>query len=118
MPRWFAAADLALYLYPQPHAASGALALALAHGTPFLLSPALQRVLGAPPELAVRAQPDPLAARITRLLDGTESLAALRARCAALAEGRTWPQVADAHLDLYGRLNGGAHPARRRVRAA
>ena len=38
--RWFAAADVALLPYPQPFASSGPLALALAHGTPVLLSDA------------------------------------------------------------------------------
>ena len=37
--RWFAAADVAVFPYPKPFASSGALALALAHGTPVLLSP-------------------------------------------------------------------------------
>ncbi|MGH3744274.1 MAG: glycosyltransferase, partial [Mycobacteriales bacterium] len=31
---WFGAVDVALFCYPRPHAASGALALALAYGTP------------------------------------------------------------------------------------
>ncbi len=36
---WFTAVDLALFPYPRPFAASGPLALALAHHTPVLLSP-------------------------------------------------------------------------------
>ncbi|CAA9239372.1 MAG: hypothetical protein AVDCRST_MAG54-1423, partial [uncultured Actinomycetospora sp.] len=45
---WFAAADVALFLYPQPFAASGPLSLALAHGTPALVSPGLARTVDAP----------------------------------------------------------------------
>ena len=37
---WFSAADVAVFPYPRPFSSSGALALALAHGTPALLSPA------------------------------------------------------------------------------
>ena len=55
--RWFAAADVALLPYPQPFASSGPLALALAHGTPVLLSQALARTTGAPEELAVADRP-------------------------------------------------------------
>ena len=45
---WFSAADLCVFPYPKPFASSGVLALALAHGTPVLLSPALARCAGAP----------------------------------------------------------------------
>ena len=59
---WFSAADLCVFPYPKPFASSGVLALAVAHGTPVLLSPALARCAGAPnvvtaPMTAASARP-------------------------------------------------------------
>jgi len=101
VPRWFAAADVALLLYPQPFASSGPLALALAHGTPVLLSQALARTAGAP-ALAVGPDPADVAARLGALAADPDGLADLRASAATLARGRTWPEVARRHLELYG----------------
>jgi glycosyltransferase involved in cell wall biosynthesis len=97
---WFAAADVALLLYPRPFATSGPLALALTHRTPVLMSPALARTTGAPPELAVELDARALGSRLRRLEDPDER-AALRERTQVLAAGRTWPQVARAHLEVY-----------------
>jgi glycosyltransferase involved in cell wall biosynthesis len=100
--RWFAAADVALLPYPQPFASSGPLALALAHGTPVLLSAALARTVGAPRELAVSLDPAAIAARLSTLARDPAERGRLHAAAANLAAGRSWPEVARRHLDLYG----------------
>jgi len=100
--KWFAAADVLLLLYPQPFAASGPLALALAHGTPALVSPALARMSGAPLEMVAPLEPHAIAARLAELAGGGDQRARLRERSAALAGGRSWPEVARRHLELYG----------------
>ena len=100
--RWFAAADVALLPYPQPFASSGPLALALAHDTPVLLSEALARTTGAPQELAVAADPQTVAARLRTLAADGGERDRLRAAAATLATGRTWPEIARRHIDLYG----------------
>ena len=64
---WFAAADVALFPYPRPHATSGPLALALGAGTPVLLSEALAACAGAPATLAVPADPVALGGRLATL---------------------------------------------------
>jgi glycosyltransferase involved in cell wall biosynthesis len=98
---WFAAADVVLLPYPRPHASSGALALALAHGRPVLLSPALARAVDAPAALAAPDDPAGLAARLRLLAAEPSTLELLRWASAHLAEGRTWPEVARRHLDVY-----------------
>jgi glycosyltransferase involved in cell wall biosynthesis len=100
--RWFAAADVALLPYPQPFASSGPLALALAHGTPVLLSEALARTVGAPDELAVSIDPAAIAARLDVLARDAGERGRLHAAASTLAAGRSWPEVARLHLDLYG----------------
>jgi glycosyltransferase involved in cell wall biosynthesis len=100
--RWFAAADVVLLPYPQPFASSGPLALALAHGTPVLMSQALARTVGAPDVLAVPNDPAAIAARLDALAGDPGERARLRDAAATLAAGRTWPEVARRHLDLYG----------------
>jgi glycosyltransferase involved in cell wall biosynthesis len=102
VPRWFAAADVALLPYPQPFASSGPLALALAHGTPVLLSEALARTVGAPDELAVDLDPAAIAARLGTRARAAGARAATAAAASTLAAGRSWPEVARRHLDLYG----------------
>lgn len=64
---WFAAADVALFPYPQPFSASGALALALAHRTPALLSPELAATAGAPEAMTAPREPRALAALLDEL---------------------------------------------------
>jgi glycosyltransferase involved in cell wall biosynthesis len=100
--RWFAAADVALLLYPRPFAASGPLALALAHGTPVLLSDALARTVGAPDTLAVGTDPVIIAARLEALARHPEERERLGSAAATLTAGRSWPEIARRHLDLYG----------------
>ena len=100
--RWFAAADVALLPYPQPFASSGPLALALAHDTPVLLSQALARTTGAPEEMAVATDPKAIAARLRTLATVAGERDRLRSAAATLAAGRTWPEIARRHLDLYG----------------
>jgi glycosyltransferase involved in cell wall biosynthesis len=98
---WFAAADVVLLPYPRPHASSGALALALAHGTPVLLSPALARAVDAPAALAAPDDAAGLAERLRLLAAEPSKLELLRWASGHLAEGRSWPEVARRHLDLY-----------------
>jgi glycosyltransferase involved in cell wall biosynthesis len=101
VPRWFAAADVALLPYPQPFASSGPLALALAHGTPVLVSDALARTTGAPRALRTGLEPAELAARLRVLADDPAERAALARAAARMAAGRGWPDVARRHLELY-----------------
>jgi glycosyltransferase involved in cell wall biosynthesis len=102
--RWFAAADVALLPYPRPFASSGPLALALAHGTPVLMSEALARTTGAPGALAVGADPAAIAARLRTLAADGGERERLRAAARGLSTGRTWPEIARRHLELYGRV--------------
>jgi glycosyltransferase involved in cell wall biosynthesis len=99
--RWFAAADVALLLYPRPFATSGALALALAHGTPVLMSRALAETTGAPSALSVEPGEEALAARLRALVGDRKALEGLRDAAAGMAAGRSWPEVARRHLELY-----------------
>jgi glycosyltransferase involved in cell wall biosynthesis len=100
--RWFAAADVVLLPYPQPFASSGPLALAIAHGTPVLMSQALARTVGAPDALAVPNDPAAIAARLDALASDPGERARLRDAAATLAAGRSWPEVARRHLEFYG----------------
>jgi glycosyltransferase involved in cell wall biosynthesis len=115
---WFAAADLAAYPYPKPFAASGSVALALAHRTPVLLSPGLARFMGAPSDLVLPTDPDELAGSFRRLAAERRHLDALARWSETLAAGRTWPEVADRHLSIYQEVTHGPDPSRRRLRAA
>jgi glycosyltransferase involved in cell wall biosynthesis len=102
--RWFAAADVALLPYPRPFASSGPLALALAHSTPVLMSEALARTTGAPGALAVGADPAAIAARLRTLAEDRGERERLRDAARSLTTGRTWPEIARRHLELYGRV--------------
>jgi glycosyltransferase involved in cell wall biosynthesis len=104
--RWFAAADVALLPYPSPFSSSGALALALAHRTPILLSPVLARCVGAPAALAVPAEPGAIASRLRSLAADRSQLKELAEWTDALAAGRSWPEVGQRHAALYGSLRG------------
>ncbi|HEX4362967.1 MAG TPA: glycosyltransferase [Solirubrobacteraceae bacterium] len=99
---WFAAADIALFLYPRPVSASGGLALAIAHGTPVLLSPELAATVGAPDALVVSRTAGRLAARLAALAAARPAgLEELRGDVAALGNNRSWPAVARRHLEIY-----------------
>jgi glycosyltransferase involved in cell wall biosynthesis len=115
---WFSAADVALYLYPQPFAASGALALALAYGTPPLLSEPLARAMGAPPELVAPGEPEPLARLLGALAHNPARLVSLRTHAADLGAERSWPSVARQHLELYREVSDADRAPGRRLRAA
>jgi glycosyltransferase involved in cell wall biosynthesis len=112
---WFAGADLALFLYPQPVSSSGGLALALAHGTPFLLSPQLGHTTGAPQRLVAA---DALGDQLRGLAHDGDELAALRTAAADLRSDRTWPAVARRHLDIYEGVGHADGTSRRGLRAA
>jgi glycosyltransferase involved in cell wall biosynthesis len=114
---WFAAADLAVFPYPKPFASSGVLALALAHGTPALLSPALARCAGAPNVVAAPMTPRPLARRIASLAADPAGLDELRSWTAILAAGRRWDAVARRHAELYEEVLDVDGHTGRRVRA-
>ena len=113
---WFAAADLAIFPYPRPFAASGVLALALAHGTPVLLSPALARCTGAPSVMVAPMEAPDLARRFGVLAAEPSDLDDVRRFTAALAAGRRWPSVARLHADLYEEVLDVDRAARRRLR--
>lgn len=101
VPALFGAADVAVFPYPRPMAASGALALALAHGTPALLSPELAVTTGAPAPLVAERDPEALAARLRTLHEDPRELAAVARATRALGAGRSWSAVARRHLDVY-----------------
>jgi glycosyltransferase involved in cell wall biosynthesis len=115
---WFAAVDLALYLYPRPFSSSGALALALAHGTPFLVSRELGRCAGIPDELCVDRDAATVAERLVRLASQRNELAAVGATASDVSDERSWPRVARRHLALYEEVSHARRRARRGVRAA
>ncbi|MGH2986694.1 MAG: glycosyltransferase [Solirubrobacterales bacterium] len=99
--RWFSAADLALFMYPRPFSSSGALALALAHETAPLLSPALARSIDAPDALTAPADARRLARRLSRFAADLGELEPLREAACELAGDRSWPAVARRHLEIY-----------------
>jgi glycosyltransferase involved in cell wall biosynthesis len=113
----FAAADLAAFLYPQPVSSSGALALALAHRTPMLVSPELARGAGLPDAVVAPRDPLALAGRLGELAADRGRLDDLRDAARELLDGRTWPAVARAHLDLYEEVAHADSGPRRRLRA-
>jgi len=115
--RWFAAADVALMPYPKPFSSSGSLALALAYGTPVLLSNELAEATKAPRSLATSIDPERLADRFMALSDASQ-LELLRTETNSLARGRAWPEVARRHSTLYGEVNDASSPSGRRFRAA
>jgi glycosyltransferase involved in cell wall biosynthesis len=98
---WFSGADVALFMYPRPFSSSGALALALAHGTAPLLSPALVRAAGAPGRLAAPADPDGLGALLVDLAGQPTRLEPVCAAARRMARDRSWPAVARRHLEIY-----------------
>ncbi|MEY2569776.1 MAG: hypothetical protein QOE63_126 [Acidimicrobiaceae bacterium] len=98
---WFRAADVALLLHPRPHGSSGALALAIAHRTPMLVSPGMAACTGAPAALVAPADPVALARALDALAQQPRELALLRDAVDDLAAPRSWSTVADEHLALY-----------------
>lgn len=98
---WHAAADVAVLAYPKPFASSGALALAVAHGTPALLSEPVARCVGVGAEATTAIEPPGLAARLRQLATDPAELDRVRAATAVLRDDRRWPAVAAAHLRLY-----------------
>jgi glycosyltransferase involved in cell wall biosynthesis len=98
---WFSGADVALFMYPRPFSSSGALALALAHGTAPLLSPALARAAGAPGTLAAPSDPELLGQLLAELADHPARVEPLRAAARRMARDRSWPAIARRHLEVY-----------------
>lgn len=114
---WFAAADVALFAYPQPFSSSGALALALGHRTPVLLSPPLAATTGASSTLVAPGDPTGLADRLVDLAERPEQRQRLGVAVQAMAEGRSWPDVAARHLEVYEEVTHADGSAGRRLRA-
>ncbi|MBS1678111.1 MAG: glycosyltransferase [Actinobacteria bacterium] len=104
LPRWFARADLALFLYRRPFATSGALALAVAHGLPALLSPTLAEVMGGPEDLVAPTEASALAEHLRALAADRAALEPLRRRSAELTADRSWESVARRHAEIYGQV--------------
>jgi glycosyltransferase involved in cell wall biosynthesis len=114
---WFSAADVAVFPYPKPFSSSGALALALAYGTPALLSPPLARFAGAPSVMTVPLDAQPLAQRLNDLAAKPDAVDELRHWSTVLGSGRRWPAVATRHVQLYEEVLDVERVARRRLRA-
>lgn len=102
----FAAADLVTVLYPRPFSSSGALALALGHDRPVLVSAAVAATLGAPAELVAPGDPAALARLLRRLGTDPAQREQLAQASRTLALGRSWPEVARQHLALYEEVSG------------
>lgn len=115
---WFAAADIVLLPYPMPHGSSGPLALALGHGTPFLMSQAMANATGAPDAVVLPDDPDRLASLLVELSRSAEQLDAIAAASSPLAADRSWPDVATAHLNLYEEVIDGDRAPDRTVRTS
>ena len=114
---WFQAADAVLLAYPTAFSSSGVLALALEHGVPALLSPPLAEMTGLPPRMSTPLEPSLLAQRLVRLSKRGTELAELARWSAGLAEGRSWPQVARRHLEIYEEVTDAQRSASRGHRA-
>ena len=98
---WFAGADLALFLYPQPVSTSGGVALALAHNTPFLLSPEMAATARAPQALVGSRNPAELASLLRVLASDPAALSRVSDAAYAFSGDRSWAAVADRHLEIY-----------------
>jgi glycosyltransferase involved in cell wall biosynthesis len=114
---WFAAADVVLVPYPRPFSSSGPLAQALGHQRPVLLSEAMAHCVGAPDEVASSMEPEALAARLVRLARQPDERDRLARASAQLADGRTWPAVAQRHLAIYEEVTSAQHAQRASRRA-
>jgi hypothetical protein len=88
-------------MYPQPVSSSGALALALAHRTPVLMSGTLARSADAPCELVAPRDPEGLASVLEHLARAREELRVLQEAGDRFAAGRAWPAVARQHMLVY-----------------
>lgn len=113
---WFGAADVLLLPYPRPFASSGPFALALGYGTPVLCSTAFARCVGAPDLLGAPIDPAGLGARLLRLATDPTHRQAVASATAALADGRTWADVARRHIAIYEEVTHAHRSAGRRVR--
>jgi glycosyltransferase involved in cell wall biosynthesis len=112
---WFQAADAALLAYPRPFSSSGVLAHAVAHRVAALVSPGMAEVIGFPPSLALPVEPAAMGRRLAELAADRPRLADLADHTAALQVGRSWPEVARRHLDLYEEVTGAQRSSRRPV---
>lgn len=115
--RWHAAADVALFCYPHPHASSGALATAAGHGTPVLVGEPLARRAGVPAEATVSLDPDTIAARLRHLAGSAAAREPLAAASRALGEERSWGAVARRHREIYEEVIDGRRRSRRTLRS-
>jgi hypothetical protein len=116
VPSWFTGVDLALFLYPRPFSSSGALALALGYGTPFLVSRELGACAGVPERLWVDRDPAKLADRLRGLHHSDDEFATMRATAAQLGSERSWPHIAHRHLRVYEEVSRARRSARRGFR--
>jgi len=113
---WFRASDVALMLYPRPHASSGVLALALANDCPALLSPGLADTVGAPDVMRTQDDPVAVATDLRALVDDPTRAHHLRTAGRRLATGRDWAATARAHAALYEETIHADRTARRGLR--
>ncbi len=98
---YFASADVAAFMYPRPFSSSGALALAVAHRTPVLVSPELAHTGGLASSLVAPRDPQRLADRLRQLAVDPAARSALRDDTERIGRERAWPAIAARHLELY-----------------
>jgi glycosyltransferase involved in cell wall biosynthesis len=115
---WFAGADLALFLYPQPVSSSGGVALALSHGTPFLMSPEMAATARAPKALVASRNPGELATLLRVLASDPAALGRVSDAAYAFSGDRSWSAVAHRHLEIYEEVSHADRTPRGRLRAA
>ena len=90
--------------------------IALAHGSPVLLSPALARCVGAPSTMVAAMEPAALARQLDGLAEDRPALEENARWSAVLRAEREWPAVASRHLDVYGDPGFGAQVQGGKVR--
>jgi glycosyltransferase involved in cell wall biosynthesis len=115
---WFSAADVVLLPHEAPFSSSGSLALALGYRAPVLLSAELANCAGAPAAMAFERDPETLGARLQRLALDAHKRVRLREATEQFARGRSWPEIARRHLDLYEEVIRGKGTVGRSLRAA
>jgi hypothetical protein len=93
-------------------------ALALAHGTPFLMSPEMCATARAPSGLVGSRNPAELASLLRHLATDAAALERVRDAGYALSGDRSWSAVAQRHRDIYEEVSRADRSSRGGLRAA
>lgn len=117
LPALFGSVDLALFCYPRPFSASGAVAMALGYGVPTLLSPSLAQRMGAPAATTAATDPGALALQLRELARERSGLGELQDHSRQMARDRSWSSVAGRHIEVYEEVLRDVDLAGRSVRA-